>query len=184
VAHLAVNKTFPCKFHTSTWHEITRWALATWKSNQLLFIHVIGKSSEELLESSNGRDIRSSAEARSHMNPFHWLEVIHLVRNILAVIQVIDWLPMRIPVGHRGIVLKRWHGLFGREIGIAYPTPEKRVDGTKTKRVSLHSRSSGYQIDILSRHLMRGCHNGYSGCRSRFRLAESLTRKHKTDYCC
>jgi hypothetical protein len=184
MAHLAVDKTLVWEGDASALDKIAGRALSSWKSHELLLIHVVRKSAEKLLEPADGWNVGANTQARTYTDPFDWLQIVHFVRNILAVIEIIYWLAMWVPVCHWRKVLERGNSLLWGEIVITDATTERRIYRAHAESVCPHSRGGRGKIGILSRQLVgRG---GYSGCRNRngIRITESLACKHKTDNCC
>jgi hypothetical protein len=163
----------------------SRWrSWQTLERREPLLVDVVGKSPEKVVETTSRWNVRIDSQTWADIHPFDGLKVVHLVRDILAVIEVIDGLAMWVSICDGRPVLKRRNSLLGSKVVVTDAPTERRVNRTKTESVRAHTGGSARrQIRVETSHLVRGFHR-YSGCRRRIRLAESLTRKHKTDNCC
>jgi hypothetical protein len=134
------------------------------------------------VEAANRRDVRGDAQAGPDLDSLDRPDVVHLVCNIFTIVQIVDWLAVRISIGDRRPVLERRDSLFWRKVGVSDAPTERRVDRPKTKGVRAPARGVCGEIGIEPRQLMRGhIHNGYSGYGL---VAQALTRKHKTNDGC
>jgi hypothetical protein len=78
------------------------------------------------------------------------LEVVHLVRHILTVIQIIDGLTERKTIRVRRNVLKITNRLFRLETPIAYATAEIRRHDTEIKSILGVIASIRSEVDITT----------------------------------
>ena len=153
-------------------------ALATRQSHELLLIHVIRQHAEVLLEATQGRHVGTDAQTRADVLALDGLQVVHLVRDILAVVQVVDGLTEREAVRLGVKVTKGGHLALGAHL--------EPLEGPALSAAHLHlsillSKVGIRLNEIPTRNLVRRfCWN--SGCRGGVGT-EALTGKHKTDHC-
>jgi hypothetical protein len=98
------------------------WTGATLQSRKALLINVVGKSTEKLLETTSGGHIWPHTQTGSYTNPLDWWEVVHLVRNVLAAVQIVDRLSPWGLLCVRAHILQGWNLILGLKTPITHTT--------------------------------------------------------------
>jgi hypothetical protein len=68
------------------------WTRTALKRREALLVHVIWQNAEVLVEAACCIDIRTDTETWTDAAALNWLQIIHFIRHILTVIQIIYWL--------------------------------------------------------------------------------------------
>ena len=138
---------------------------ATFQRCKALLVDVIWKSTEKLLETTGGSHIWPDAQSGSDVDPLNWWEIVHLVRDVLATVQVIDWLtPWRLLcVGVH--VLQRCNFVLGLKAPIANTTTELGSHNLDILIVGPVVIWVGHEVGITPSDYRWGGFSGFRGCR-------------------
>jgi hypothetical protein len=111
---------------------------------EALLIDVIGEGSEKGMETTCSRNVRIDSKTWTNIHSLDGLKVIHLIRNILTSVQIIDGLTIwKAGVGLEGL-LERLYSLLLLETPVAI---------SRTKVWGHY-----FQIEIVGRVVCWGCH--------------------------
>jgi hypothetical protein len=108
----------------STLDERISGTRAALERREALLIDIVGQHTEVLVEATCGVDVGTDTKAWTYTATLDWLEIIHFVRHILTIIQVINGLSKRETVRVWRNVLKVSHRLFWLEAPITDATTE------------------------------------------------------------
>jgi hypothetical protein len=108
----------------TTLDESVSWTCATLERREAFLVDVIWQNPEVLVEPACCIDIGTDAKTWTDTAALNWLQIIHFVRHILAVIQVIYGLTKGETVRVWCLVLKARHRLLWLETPVTNTTAQ------------------------------------------------------------